>query len=63
MQDVARCNPVDWAVVASREALSANPDWAEVWPRLGLLAALAALMAWLATRAFGSLPAVAVSRS
>ena len=40
--------------VASREALLANPDWGEVWSRLGLLLGLAALMAWLATRAFGS---------
>ena len=54
VQDVARCNPVDWAVVAAREALSASPDWSAVASRLGLLAALAALMAWLATRAFGS---------
>jgi ABC-2 type transport system permease protein len=51
---VALYNPVDWAVVASREALSAHPDWAAAWPRLGLLLALTATMAWLATRAFGS---------
>jgi ABC-2 type transport system permease protein len=50
--DVARYNPVDWAVVASREALSAGTDWGAVWPRLGLLAGLALVMAWLATRAF-----------
>jgi ABC-2 type transport system permease protein len=54
VQTVARYNPVDWAVVASREALSANPDWSSVWGHLGLLAALACTMAWLATRAFGS---------
>jgi ABC-2 type transport system permease protein len=54
VQDVARVNPVDWAVVAAREALSASPDWGEVGTRLGLLAALAAVMAWLATRAFGA---------
>jgi ABC-2 type transport system permease protein len=54
VQNVARYNPVDWAVVASREALSADPDWTMVWTRLGLLAALATLMAWLATRAFGT---------
>ena len=54
VQNVARYNPVDWAVVASREALSADPDWTMVWSRLGLLAALATLMAWLATRAFGA---------
>ena len=39
VQTVARYNPVDWAVVASREALSAATDWAAVWPRLGLLVA------------------------
>jgi ABC-2 type transport system permease protein len=53
-QDVARYNPVNWAVVAAREALLANPDWSIVWSRLGFLFALAAVMAWLATRAFGS---------
>jgi len=54
LQDAARVNPVDWAVVASRQALSANPDWGAVGVRLGLLAALATVMAWLATRAFGA---------
>ena len=54
VRHVARYNPVDWAVVASRQALSAGTDWGAVWPRLGFLAALAATMAWLATRAFRS---------
>jgi len=54
VQHVARYNPVDWAVVASRQALIAGAQWGAVWPRLGLLVALAATMAWLATRAFGS---------
>jgi ABC-2 type transport system permease protein len=54
VQHVARYNPVDWAVVASRQALLAAADWGVVWPRLGFLAILAAVMAWLATRAFGS---------
>jgi ABC-2 type transport system permease protein len=54
VQTVARYNPVDWAVVAARAALADGTDWAVVWSRLGLLAALAAVMAWLATRAFGS---------
>lgn len=54
VRDVARYNPVDWAVVAAREALTAGTDWGTVWPRLGLLTALAVLMAWLATRAFAS---------
>jgi ABC-2 type transport system permease protein len=54
VQHVARYNPVDWAVVASRQALSAGTAWGAVWPRLGLLVALAVTMAWLGTRAFGS---------
>jgi ABC-2 type transport system permease protein len=54
VRTVARYNPVDWAVVAAREALSAGTDWGAVWPRLALLAGLATVMAWLATRAFGS---------
>jgi ABC-2 type transport system permease protein len=52
VRHVARYNPVDWAVTAARSALSADGDWGVVLPRLGLLAALAVLMAWLATRAF-----------
>jgi ABC-2 type transport system permease protein len=51
---VARFNPVDWAAVASREALTANPDWGLVLDRMALLSALAILMAWLAARAYGS---------
>jgi ABC-2 type transport system permease protein len=54
IQTVARYNPVDWAVVASRQALSSGTDWAAVGSRLGLLAALAVVMAALATRAFGT---------
>jgi ABC-2 type transport system permease protein len=49
---VARFNPVDWAVVSSRQALSASPDWGVVGGRLALLAAVAAASSWLATRAF-----------
>jgi ABC-2 type transport system permease protein len=52
VREVARFNPVDWAVVASREALSGSPDWAVVGGRLGLLAAVAAVLAFLATWAF-----------
>lgn len=48
----ARFNPVDWAAVASREALRADPDWGLVLDRTALLAALAILMAWLAARAY-----------
>lgn len=49
---VATFNPVDWAAVASREALLASPDWSVVLGRGGLLVALAIVMGWLATRAF-----------
>jgi ABC-2 type transport system permease protein len=52
LQTVATYNPVDWAVVASRQALQTRTDWAMVWGRLGLLALAAAAMAALATRAF-----------
>jgi ABC-2 type transport system permease protein len=54
VQDVARYNPVDWAVIASREALSGHPDWGAVLPRLAGLVALAIVVGWLATRAFRS---------
>jgi ABC-2 type transport system permease protein len=52
IQAVARYNPMDWAVVVSRESLSATPDWTVVGQRLGALAAVALLMGYLATRAF-----------
>jgi ABC-2 type transport system permease protein len=52
VRHVARYNPVDWACTAARSALSADADWGVIAPRLGLLAALAVVMAWLATRAF-----------
>jgi ABC-2 type transport system permease protein len=52
VREVAKFNPVDWAVVASREALSGGPDWGVVAGRLGLLAAVAAVLAFLAARAF-----------
>ncbi len=52
IQTVSAYNPVDWAVVASREALSADPDWSGVLARLGGLLAVALVMGWVATRAF-----------
>ena len=54
LQTVATYNPLDWAVVVGREALSATPDWGSVWPRLGALSALAVVMSWLATKAFAA---------
>jgi ABC-2 type transport system permease protein len=53
IQDVARYNPLDWAVLVGREALSTTPDWGVVWSRLGALGVLVLVMSWLATRAFG----------
>ncbi len=52
IRTVSGYNPVDWAVVASRQALSADPDWSMVWARLGGLAAVALVTGWIATRAF-----------
>jgi ABC-2 type transport system permease protein len=52
IQSVSAYNPVNWAVVAGREAMSATTDWASVWAHLGYLSAFAVASAWLATRAF-----------
>jgi ABC-2 type transport system permease protein len=52
IRTVATYNPIDWAVVASREALASSPDWGIVLWRLALLAACTAVMGWLATRSF-----------
>ena len=54
IQDIAKFNPVNWAVQAGREALGASPDWGYVLARAGLLAAVAALLLWFAVRAFRS---------
>lgn len=53
VRHVANYNPVDWAVVISRQALSGSPELGVVAPRLAALAVLAVVMAWVATRAFG----------
>jgi ABC-2 type transport system permease protein len=52
VRQVAKYNPVDWAVVISRQALSGSPGVGVVAPLLAALAALAVVMAWVATRAF-----------
>jgi ABC-2 type transport system permease protein len=52
IQDVAKFNPVNWAVEAGREALGSSPDWGYVLARAGLLAGVAALLLWFAVRAF-----------
>jgi ABC-2 type transport system permease protein len=50
--DVARFNPVNWAIEAGRSALSSDIDWGLVAPRMAGLAVLALLSGWYATRAF-----------
>ena len=50
--DVARFNPVNWAVVAARSAGARDADWTLVVTRVGLLSALLLLATILATRAF-----------
>lgn len=52
MQSAARFNPVNWAVVAGREALTTDPDWNIVWPRMVALVGFVIFCGWLAVRAF-----------
>ncbi|MBN9110678.1 MAG: ABC transporter permease [Pseudonocardia sp.] len=52
IQTVATWNPVDWAVTASRSALSADPDWTGIGWRLLGSALVALVLTALATRAF-----------
>lgn len=52
MQWAAKFNPVNWAVIASREMASAGTDWNRVWIYFGLLVAFVAVTSALATRAF-----------
>jgi ABC-2 type transport system permease protein len=52
IRDVSAYSPVDWAVVAMRQALSADPDWGAVLVRLAGLLAVALITGLIATRAF-----------
>jgi ABC-2 type transport system permease protein len=54
IQTVARFNPVNWAVEAGRDALTASPDWSFVVPRIVGLFVLALLATGWATRTFRS---------
>ena len=55
IETVAKYNPVDWAIVAGREAVAAGgTDWASVAGYCGLLAAFAVVCLALATKAFGA---------
>lgn len=52
MRTVAAANPLDWAARAGRSVLTADPDWALVAGRGGLLVALAAVAVALSVRTF-----------
>jgi ABC-2 type transport system permease protein len=52
MQTASTFNPVNWAVEAGREALTASPDWGMVACRAGLLVAFLAASMFFAVRAF-----------
>lgn len=52
IRQIARYNPVNWAVQAGRAALGTNTDWGLVLSRTGGLLLLAVVCGWLSTRAF-----------
>lgn len=52
MREVARFNPLNWALEAARSAMRADPDWALVAERGAALIALAAFAVRLTARAF-----------
>ena len=54
MRHIAAVNPVNWAMVAGRSALSEHPDWGDVLSRGGALVVLAVAAVWLSTRTFRS---------
>jgi ABC-2 type transport system permease protein len=54
IQEIARYNPVNWAVEAGRDAVASGTDWGFVAERVGLLAGVALVSLLVATRAFRS---------
>jgi ABC-2 type transport system permease protein len=48
----ARYNPVDWATIAARQSLAADPDWSSVGRHSLYLLAFTLIVGWLSTRAF-----------
>ena len=52
MQTVAMFNPVNWAVVGARAAAMQKTDWGVVGTRVALLAGLAIVAGYVASRAF-----------
>lgn len=54
IRHIADFNPLDWAMVAGRSALSERPDRGDVLGRGGALLALAVAAVWLSIRTFRS---------
>ncbi|WP_372352021.1 ABC transporter permease [Streptomyces sp. KL116D] len=54
MRHVADFNPLNWAMVAGRSAMSAHPDWPSILLRSGALLTLALSAIWLSTHTFAS---------
>jgi ABC-2 type transport system permease protein len=54
MRHIADFNPVNWALVSGRSAMSGNPDWGLVLGRGGALLALAVIAVGLSTRTLNS---------
>jgi ABC-2 type transport system permease protein len=54
MRHIADFNPLNWAMVAGRSALSEDPDWGDVLSRGGALLVLAVAAVWLSIRTFRS---------
>jgi ABC-2 type transport system permease protein len=52
IQTVSKFNPVNWAVEAARAAAMQKTDWSIVGTRVAMLAALAIVSAFVASRAF-----------
>jgi ABC-2 type transport system permease protein len=52
MQTASDFNPVNWAVEAGREALTASPDWGLIGSRAAFLVAFLAASLFFAVRAF-----------
>ncbi|MFE1750193.1 ABC transporter permease [Streptomyces anandii] len=54
MRHIADFNPLNWAMLAGRSAMSADPDWGVVASRGGALVGLALIGVWLSIRALRS---------
>jgi ABC-2 type transport system permease protein len=54
IRHIADFNPLDWAMVAGRSAMSEHPDWGDVAGRGTALLGLAIVAVWLSIRTFRS---------